>query len=265
MNKSVILPLSFTVFALTACAPVIATGVGATVGVAAAQEGGLSRAASDVNIQAKINDLWFRHDVKMFSKLDMTVNQGRVLITGVVQNPQHRVDAIRLAWQPEGVVQVINEIKVADSEGIVGYAKDAWISTRLRTAILVDQNVQSINYTIDTVQGTVYLMGVAQNQQELNRVIEHARTIENVRQVVSYVKIVGVPIAQEVGTMQQGRPGSAANGWQQPANGNGDSGAGYGQLSADEVNAQGGGGAPVAPVATGEPLDWNNGNPNGGF
>lgn len=265
MNKSAILSLSLTVVALAACAPVgIATGVGATVGAAAVQEGGLSRAASDANIQAKINDLWFRHDVKMFAKLDMTVNQGRVLITGVVQNPQHRVDAVRLAWQPEGVVQVINEIKVADSEGIVGYAKDAWISTRLRTAIMVDKNVQSINYTIDTVQGTVYLMGVAQNQQELNRVIEHARTIENVRQVVSYVKLAGVPVAQEVGTMQQGRPGSASNGWQ-PTNGNGQagSGGGYGQLSADEVSAQGG--APVAPVATGEPLDWNNGNPNGGF
>ena len=69
----------------------------------------------------------------MFTKLDLTVNQGRVLITGVVQDPKHRVEAVRLAWQPTGVVQVINEVKVADSEGIIGFAKDAWISGRIRT------------------------------------------------------------------------------------------------------------------------------------
>ncbi|MFP4313874.1 MAG: BON domain-containing protein [Alphaproteobacteria bacterium] len=173
-----------------------ATGIGASLGIAASQEGGISRAASDLRIQAEINDLWFRSDVDAFVKLDLTVNQGRVLVTGVVQDPEQRVEAIRLAWQPGGVKQVINEIQVADSEGIIGFAKDAWISTRLRTALTLDKDVQSINYSIDTVNGVVYLIGAAQNQAELNRVIETARTISNVRRVVSYVKLVGKDIAQ---------------------------------------------------------------------
>ncbi len=172
----------------------IAGMAGVAVGTAAVQEGGLSSAASDARIQIAINDLWFRHDVNMFAKLDLTINQGRVLITGVVQNPEHRVEAVRLAWQPKGVVQVINEIKVANSEGIVGFAKDAWITTRLRTALILDKEVESINYSIDTVQGVVYLMGFAQNQQELNHVMDIARRIENVKQVVSYVKLVGEPV-----------------------------------------------------------------------
>jgi hypothetical protein len=121
----------------------------------------------------------------------MTVKEGRVLVTGVVQNPEHRVEAIRLAWQPEGVKQVINEVRVADSNGIVGFAKDAWISARLRSALILDKQVQSINYNIDTVQGSIYLMGFALSQSELNRVIELARTMPGARQVVSYVKIVG--------------------------------------------------------------------------
>lgn len=169
----------------------IATGVGAATGVAASQEGGLSRAARDTRIQAEINDLWFRYDVETFTKLDMTVNNGRVLLTGVVQNPEHRVEAVRLAWQPDGVEQVINEIRVAESAGITGFAKDTWITTQLRTKLTLNKEVLSINYNIDTVQGTVYLMGFAQNREELNRVIEIARMIKGVNGVVSYVKFVG--------------------------------------------------------------------------
>ncbi len=190
--KYAFIPLAFSLLFLASCTAVgVATGAGATAGVAAAQEGGLSRAYNDAKIQIQINDLWFKHDVEMFRKLDMTINQGRVLLTGVVQDPEHRVEAVRLAWQPAGVKQVINEIRVSESDGIVGYARDTWITTRLRTAITFDREVQSINYSIDTVQRTVYLMGVAQSQAELNHVIENARTISDVKQVVSYVKFVG--------------------------------------------------------------------------
>ncbi len=194
--KARILMMPFALFALSSCTS-LAVGTGVAVGTAAVQEGGLSRAASDIRIQADINQRWFAYDVNMFTKLDLTVNQGRVLITGVVQDPQHRIEAVRLAWQPVGVVQVINEIKVADSEGIVGYAKDAWISGRIRAALIIDRDVESINYSIDTVQGSVYLMGFAQNQGELNHVIGIARKIGGVKRVVSYVKLVGTPETHE--------------------------------------------------------------------
>ena len=184
--------LVLSAFALSSCSFAgLATGVGATAGVAASQEGGIKRAASDLRIQALINEAWFNYNVDAFRKLDMTVNQGRVLLTGVVQDPEHRVEAVRLAWQPKGVEQVINEIRVAESSGIVGFARDSWISTRLRTSITFDREIQSINYTIDTVQGTIYLMGIAASQAELNMVVEKARTIPDVKQVVSYVKIAG--------------------------------------------------------------------------
>ncbi len=189
-----LLPLAL--LSLSSCMSMVAS-LGAAVGTAAAQEGGISRAASDARIQAEINERWFMHSVDMFAKLDMTVNQGRVLITGVVQDPEHRVQAVRLAWQPVGVVQVINEIKVADSEGIFGFAKDTWIAGRIRTSLIMDRDVESVNYSIDTVQGVVYLMGFAQNQGELNHVIEIARTTSGVKRVVSYVKLVGEPENRE--------------------------------------------------------------------
>lgn len=187
-----------SLLALNACSTVgVATGAGAAVGVASVQEGGISRAVDDARIQIAINDLWFRYDVDTFRKLDLTISHGRVLITGIVQDPEDRVEAVRLAWQPEGVTQVLNEIRVAEGRGITGFARDTWISARIRGAITFDSEVQSVNYSIDTVKGIVYLIGGAQDQAELNRVIEIARTVPDVDQVVSYVKILGEPVLSE--------------------------------------------------------------------
>lgn len=186
------LSVSFVLTSLQGCSPIgVATGAGALTGVAAVREGGIKQSLRDAHIAAEINDKWFKYNLETFAKLNLDVNQGRVLVTGVVQDPQHRVEAIRLVWTVEGVDQVINEIQVANSEGISGFVKDNVIATRLRTKITLDRDVQSLNYSIVSVQGAVYLMGVAQSQAELNRVVEIARTIPGVRQVISYVKLSG--------------------------------------------------------------------------
>lgn len=177
-------------FSVSGCIGLVAGGAAAT-GVAAASEGGIPRAATDAAIRLQIHDLWFKHSVDMYRKLDMTVTEGRVLVTGTVTDPDMRVDAIRLVWQANGVKQVINEIRVDNPEGISGYARDTWITGRLRTAITFDRNVQAINYSIDTVGGTVYLMGIAQDEAELQRVIDHARNMSYVKDVVSYVRLRG--------------------------------------------------------------------------
>lgn len=204
MHRHLLL-LTVASLAVGACSPLgIATGTGAALGVASAQEGGIKGAAQDLRIKAAISDAWFQYDLNTFAKLTATVDQGRVLLTGVVQDPEARVEAVRRVWQVEGVKQVINEIKVADGEGVPGYLNDKWISTRLRTEMTFDADIQSINYTIETVQGVVYLMGVARSQEELDRVTQRARTIPNVKQVVSYVKMAGE-------TVDSPSPGSASS------------------------------------------------------
>lgn len=198
IRKLPIIILSFCALGTSACSTLgVATGAAAVTGVSAAQEGGLSRAYTDTKIKVLVNEAWFNYDVDAFRKLSTTINHGRVLITGVVQDPAQRVEAVRLVWQIPGVTQVMNEIRVAESTGVTGFVKDTWITSRLRGSLTLDREVQSINYSIDTVQGVVYLMGVAQNQAELNKVIETARTISGVKQVVSYVKLAGEPLAND--------------------------------------------------------------------
>lgn len=184
--------LGLMALGLAACTPIgLAAGAGASAGVASAQEGGMKVAISDAAIRLQIHDLWFKKNVDMYLHLDMTVKEGRVLITGNVPTPDMRVDAVRLAWQADGVRQVINEIKVDDSAGVKGFVKDSWITTTLNGKLLLDKEVQSINYTIDTYGGTVYLMGIAQDQAEADRVVEHARNTKYVQNVVNYVRLRG--------------------------------------------------------------------------
>lgn len=177
-------------FLAPACTPIgAAVGTGAVVGTAASKEGGVGQAWTDTRIEAYISDAWFRYNVEMFRKLDLTVREGRVMITGVVQKPEWRVDAVRLAWQAPGVRQVINEIRIENSEGVSGYARDSWISTQLKTKLIFDKDVRSIDYSFDCVGSVVYLMGIARDQEELDRVIAHARGISYVKEVVSYVRL----------------------------------------------------------------------------
>ncbi len=172
------------------CTPTgAAIGAGASAGLAGAQERGFRRTVSDSVLTVEIKELWFRTNFDMFSKVDATVVEGRALLTGMVPNPDMRVEAVRLAWQVDGLREVINEIEVADRAGLFDGARDFWISTQLRAAITFDRDISAINYSIDTVNGVVYLMGVARDQSELDRVTNHARNLSYVRRVMSYVTL----------------------------------------------------------------------------
>lgn len=173
---------------LAGCGPLVLGGaaVGATV---AAQDRPVSTAIEDSVIQGNIDKKLFEFDIDVFQQVNLEVVEGKVLLTGVVPEPQNRLDAARLSWQVDGVAEVINEIEVKDTSSLSDAARDSWISAKLRSAITFDHDIRSINYTIDTVNKTVYLMGIAQSQEELDRVVGYARQIDYVRRVVPYVRI----------------------------------------------------------------------------
>ena len=168
-------------------------GVGATAGTAAMEERGLSGAADDTALRLRINALLSNKDERLWRKVGMQVYMGRVLLTGTVETEAMRAEAVRLAWSAKGVKEVINELQLADSGSASGFARDTWISTQLKSALLFDKQVSSINYSIETVRGTVYLIGLAQNRVELDRVMNHARGLSYVKKVVNYVQIKRPP------------------------------------------------------------------------
>ncbi len=177
---------------LGACAPVV-VGAGVTVGVAAAQERGLKGAAIDTRIRLDISRRWLAESTSLYLKINLQVQEGRVLLTGQVAGPEARVTAVRLAWQAEGVAEVINEIELGDTSSLMDAARDEWIAAQLRARLVGDAAIASINYSIEVVNGSVYLIGIAQDQAELDRVIAYARNITYVRRVLDYMRLKTAP------------------------------------------------------------------------
>jgi osmotically-inducible protein OsmY len=170
-----------------------AVGAGATAGVAATEERGIKGAVSDTGIRAEINHYWLQKDEKLFINCNLQVQEGRVLVTGAVKDPDTRAEAIQLAWKAKGVREVINEVEVTNEGGVGAYARDTAIVTELRSKLLFAKDIQSVNYSIESVNGVVYMLGVAQNQTELDKAINIARNVNYVRRVVSHVLLKDDP------------------------------------------------------------------------
>jgi osmotically-inducible protein OsmY len=179
--------------ALQAGCTSLVVSAGATAGSAAMQERGFKAAVTDTVIHAKIVAAYLKDSI-YFKLIGIEAHQGRVLLTGTTPRAKDRVDAIRLAWQVDGVKSVINEISIEDGGDILELARDKWVSAQLRLKITFDAKIKAINYAIDTVDGTVYLMGIAQNQAELNRVKNHAHALDYVRRIVSHVRFKKPPM-----------------------------------------------------------------------
>ena len=173
---------------LGGCVP-LAIGAGGAAAIGASQERGLEQAVDDNQIAFEINRKLIAENSALYGGVATQVRKGRVLLTGSVPKAEDRITVTRIVWTIGGVKEVINELRVGERGGFSQSLNDTTITTRLRTRITADSNVSSLNYSIETVNGTIYLMGTARDQAELDRVIAHARDVSGVRNVVSYVEV----------------------------------------------------------------------------
>jgi osmotically-inducible protein OsmY len=216
--------LAAALVVLSGCIPLVLGGAAATGGYVAGQERGVVNTAKDTGIKATVKDKFYRYNVDMASQVEVTVWEQEVLLTGAVMNPEWKDEATRLAFQADGVKAVHNEIEVTDRSSLWDSAKDSWITTRLRSAITLDSKVRSLNYSVETVNGTVFVMGAARTQGELDLVTNYARNIPNVRKVVSFAHVRPgeptrdmAPVAQPGAPPPTAAPTSAAGGFQPAA------------------------------------------------
>jgi len=192
---------------LAACTPAgLAIGAGASAGVAASEERGIRGAGSDTLIRVEINEAWLNEDFDTFNRLNLQIYEGRVLLSGRVPDQARADKAVQLAWQADDVREVINEIEISNAGALDDFANDALINARLDSALLFDGEIDSINYSTRSVAGSVYLLGVAQDRAELDRVFRVTRNIPNVKRVISHVimnddpRRVALPAKKQAGT-----------------------------------------------------------------
>jgi osmotically-inducible protein OsmY len=168
--------------------------VAATTINLATQERGLVTGVDDNITWVGINQRLLEQDQQLFQKVSLQVHEGRVLLTGYVQKPEDRVEATAIAWQSSGVREVMNEIKIGRSLDPGDYSEDAWLIQRLRVKLMADSQVRANNFSIDCIRSTIYLLGVAQDDTERQRVVDHARDIAYVRAVVDRVRVASEPL-----------------------------------------------------------------------
>lgn len=192
MTKQMLLPL-LLIF-LVGCEPAtLIIGGGAALGTLATREKGIGGTASDNWLITQIKGKIYKFNHDLYVHIEIDAQNGEVLLNGEVPNRQWIADAERIAWQVQGVKQVNNHIKYVSRDkqtvGAGSYTKDSFATTQIKTHLLFDMNVKSLNYSVKTVDGIVYLTGIAQSQTELDRVVSYASKVKGVQKVMNFVKI----------------------------------------------------------------------------
>jgi osmotically-inducible protein OsmY len=184
---------------LGGCAGVVLVGgLGAAAGggYIAAEERGISGNYNDLSIKTRIEQGFMNSNPSLQQGVTTRVYDGRVLLTGRLSSPGMKAEATRIASAVPGIRALYDELEVGPAEGGWSDAQDSWIATRVRSELILDPDIRSVNYTVDTASGSVYLIGSARSQYELDRAVRIARYVPGVKRVVSYVEIrSGVPVA----------------------------------------------------------------------
>jgi len=173
--------------ALTGCAGAVVGG-GAAVGTAAFQERGIQGVARDMATSTRLRTKLLDAGEDFVTGVGVEVYEGRVLLTGALKSEVMRAEAIGFAWKTDGVKDVINEIQIGKTS-LRDFATDSWITAQLQSRITLDEKILAINYSIETVNATIYLIGIAQHQSEMRRVLAHAKSINYVKQIINHVRV----------------------------------------------------------------------------
>jgi osmotically-inducible protein OsmY len=173
------------------CVGVVVGGMAAAAGggYVVAQERGADGLASDFAVTTDIRQALARTDPRLDAALTVTVYDGRVLLTGQVPAPEMKMAAVQVVRANPRARAVYDEIEVAGNDTFWDDAKDTWIGTQVRSEMVLDPDIRSVNYMIQTENGSVYLIGMARTPRELERVTDIARHVRGVKRVVSYVEM----------------------------------------------------------------------------
>mgnify|MGYP000620263696 FL=1 len=189
-NNILLLVLLLSSINILSCSPasILASG-GATGMVVAEGDRSLGTVVDDATIKINIASKFINSDDNLFVDVGTNVLEGRVLLTGLVDNQEIRIDAVRRVWDVEGVNEVINEIQIGNRESIKEYAQDLWITTQIRGLAAKTIGLRSISYNFETIQGKVYIAGITSRADQLEELVKMAKTVKGVTEIINYVII----------------------------------------------------------------------------
>jgi osmotically-inducible protein OsmY len=183
-----IIPLLFLI--ISGCVGVSSTGVFGT---------GVSIALDPRSIGTQIDDSIMQKNLvarlslkekKYFLALKVKTLDGRIFLTGKVDDPEEKLHITKLAWETDGVRSVKNDIKIKEGFNFKQSAKDLLITSQLRTALILNKNIKSMNYNIDTYKKKIFIYGIALTSSEKEKVIDEAKQILDVEKVIASILLI---------------------------------------------------------------------------
>ena len=177
-------------FVLTGCVGVSSNGIFGTGVSVALDPRTVGTQIDDSIMQKSISAKILSKDKKYFLSVKTKVLDGRIFITGKVDNPEEKLQITKLAWETKGARSVRNDIKIKEEFNFKQSAKDILITSQLRTALIVNKNIKATNYQIDTYKKKIYIYGIALTSEEKDLVISEAKEILDVEDVIASIVLV---------------------------------------------------------------------------
>tara|TARA_B100000963_G_C22469086_1_gene599256 strand:- start:313 stop:900 length:588 start_codon:yes stop_codon:yes gene_type:complete len=190
VNVISFLSLSLLFINIYSCSPagILASG-GATTMVVAEGDRSLGTVVDDATIKVNIAAKFINAGENLFVDINTTVLEGRVLLTGLVDSQEIRIDTVRLVWEVDGVNEVINEIEIGNRDSLKDYASDLWINTQAKALAAKTVGLRSVAYNFETIKGKIYVAGITSQPDQLQKMIEALKNIKGVNEIVNYVII----------------------------------------------------------------------------
>ena len=177
-------------FLITSCVGTSSQGIFGTGVSVALDPRSIGTQIDDNIMQKNLSSRLLLKDKKYVLSVNTKVLDGRIFITGKVDDPEEKLQITKMAWETNGVRSVKNNIIIKEEFNFKQSAKDLLITSQLRTAMIVNKKIKSTNYNIDTYKKKIYIYGIAQDKDEMKQVIQEAKSILDVDKVVASILLV---------------------------------------------------------------------------
>ena len=187
-NRIFLIILIFLIF--TGCVGISSKGIFGTGVSVALDPRSLGTQIDDSVMQKNLATRLALRDKKYLLSVNTKVLDGRIFITGKINNPEEKLQITKLAWETKGVRSVKNDIKLKEDFNFQQSAKDLLITSQLRTALIFNKKIKATNYQIDTYKKKIFIYGISLTEEERKEVINEAKEVMDAKDVIASIILV---------------------------------------------------------------------------
>ena len=190
MKNKLLIIISISFLIVTGCVGVSSTGVFGTGVSVALDPRSIGTQIDDSIMQKNLIARLSLKDKKYFLKIKVKTLDGKIFLTGKVDDPEEKLHITKIAWETEGVRSVKNDIKIKEDFNFKQSAKDLLITSQVRTALILNKNIKSTNYNIDTYKKKIFIYGISLTSDEKEQVLNEAKQILDVEKIILSILLV---------------------------------------------------------------------------